>query len=332
MKQIVTGHMLALILGYIMDIIFGDPYSLPHPIRTIGNLISLFEKKFIGDKNNTKILSDNSKRKRGTCLVIIMLAIVGLTTSFLIIFSYKLHMILGIFVEAILTYYILAIKCLKDESMKVYYAIEDDDIDKARYAVSMIVGRDTDKLDYEGITKAAVETVAENTSDGIIAPMLYTAIGGPILGLLYKTVNTMDSMVGYKNERYLYFGRAAARLDDVLNYLPARISAYLMIISCAILGDDFNTNNAYKIYKRDKRKHSSPNSAHTEAVCAGALSIRLAGNASYFGKIYEKPYIGDDIRPIENSDIKKANKLLYMTSFVSIIVCELLLSILLCIM
>ena len=219
-----------------------------------------------------------------------------------------------------MTYQILAAKCLKTESMKVYTCLKENDLVKARRAVSMIVGRDTAVLDAEGVAKAAIETVAENTSDGVIAPMLYTALGGPVLGFAYKAVNTMDSMVGYKNDKYMYFGRAAAKLDDVVNYIPSRISAGLMILSAFAGGGAYSGKRAWMIYRRDRRKHASPNSAQTESVCAGALGIRLAGNASYFGKIVEKPYIGDPVRKVSFEDIRRANDLMYRTA----ILCELL--------
>ena len=170
----------------------------------------------------------------------------------------------------------------------------------------------TQSLDEAGVTKAAVETVAENTSDGIIAPLFYMAIGGPVLMFFYKGVNTMDSMVGYKNEKYLNFGRYAAKLDDLLNYIPARISAWLMIAGARVLG--FDSKNAVKIFKRDRYNHASPNSAQTEAVMAGALDVQLAGNAYYFGKLCEKPTIGDAIRPVEKKDIPRANQLLYVSA------------------
>ena len=185
----------------------------------------------------------------------------------------------------------------------------------------MIVGRDTENLSEEGVAKAAIETVAENTSDGVIAPMLYTALGGPICGFLYKAINTMDSMVGYKNDRYLYFGRTAAKLDDLVNYIPARISAYLMIAASHLGGKSFSGKRALHIYKRDKRKHASPNSAQTESVCAGALEIQLAGDATYFGKQVKKPYIGDALRKVEAEDIRRANRLMYLTAWLGEISC-----------
>lgn len=256
--------------------------------------------------------------------VLTVLLVTGIVTCILLFTAYRLHPLLGAGIEMIMTYQILAIKSLKDESMKVYDRLKHGTLEDARHAVSMIVGRDTQNLTEEGVVKAAVETVAENTSDGVIAPMLYTALGGPVLGFLYKAVNTMDSMIGYKNDRYLYFGRAAAKLDDVVNFVPARISACLMVAATTFLKDG-NPRRAWKIYRRDSRKHASPNSAQTESVCAGALGIQLAGDASYFGKIVKKPYIGDPVRRVETEDIKRTNRLMYITAFLCEGICVLLL-------
>ena len=238
----------------------------------------------------------------------------------IIVAAYSINLYAGVIVEAVMTWQILATKCLRVESMRVYDALRTDGVDAGRKAVSMIVGRDTSVLDAAGVTRAAVETIAENTSDGVIAPMLYTAIGGPVLGFVYKAVNTMDSMLGYKNDKYMYFGRFAARLDDVVNFIPARISAYLMIAAAFIGGRQFDGKNAYRIFKRDRFNHASPNSAQTESVCAGALRVQLAGDAVYFGKLVKKKYIGDGLREIEYEDIKRANRLMYITAFL----CELL--------
>ena len=305
-------HMLAFLLGFLLDLLLGDPYWLPHPIRLIGKLIAGVEKKLC-----CHWAERNEKReyKQGVVLVLIVLIVVTAVAAVLLIGAYLLHPCVGFVVEAVMTYQILATKCLKVESMKVYRCLKNDSLEVARKAVSMIVGRDTNVLDEEGVVKAAIETVAENTSDGVIAPMLYTALGGPVLGFFYKAVNTMDSMVGYKNDKYLYFGRAAAKLDDVVNYLPSRISAYLMIGAACCGGKAFWGKNAYRIYKRDNRNHLSPNSAQTESVCAGALGIRLAGDASYFGKIVQKPYIGDALRKVECEDIRWANRLMYLTAW-----------------
>ena len=305
----------------------GDPYWLPHPIRLIGNLISKTERVLIKTG-----VERNNKREfyQGIVLVLVVLGCTLLAVSLLLKTAYMVNPIAGGLVEMIMTYQILAAKCLKVESMKVYDCLRASDLSAARKAVSMIVGRDTAVLNEEGVAKAAIETVAENTSDGVIAPMIYTAIGGPVLGFLYKAVNTMDSMVGYKNDQYLYFGRAAAKLDDVVNYVPSRISAYLMILAAYLGGNDFSGTHAYKIYKRDNRNHASPNSAQTEAVCAGALGIRLAGDASYFGKIVKKPFIGDSIRPVEYEDIRRANRLMYGTAWLCEIMCLVVMTVFVC--
>ena len=301
-------------LGFVLDLLFGDPHWLPHPIRLIGNLIASLEKL------NKKELSDTKKFLRGFAMVVIVIAWTTGVTAVILEGAYGLHPAIGCAVEAIMTYQILATKCLRVESMRVYDALRTDGVDAGRRAVSMIVGRDTSVLDAAGVTRAAVETIAENTSDGVIAPMLYTAIGGPVLGFVYKAVNTMDSMLGYKNDKYMYFGRFAARLDDVVNFIPARISAYLMIAAAFIGGRQFDGKNAYRIFKRDRFNHASPNSAQTESVCAGALRVQLAGDAVYFGKLVKKKYIGDGLREIEYEDIKRANRLMYITAFL----CELL--------
>lgn len=307
--NILVCHIIAFALGYALDLIIGDPHGAPHPIRLIGRFIAFLEKKWNADDKQTAL-------KNGRKLVIVVSGSALIITAAIMAAAYLIHPYVGIAAEAVLMYYILAARSLYDESMAVYRRLKKNDTDGARKSVSMIVGRDTAMLDENGITKAAVETVAENASDGVIAPMLYTAIGGPALGMFYKSVNTMDSMVGYKNDKYLNFGRAAALTDDVLNFIPSRISAYIMIFSCVFLGKEFNTSGAYKIHKRDARKHASPNAAQTESVCAGALGIRLAGDASYFGKIYRKPYIGDVNREVVFEDIKRANRLMLASSFI----------------
>ena len=182
----------------------------------------------------------------------------------------------------------------------------------------MIVGRDTENLTEEGVTKAAVETVAENTSDGVTAPLLFLLLGGASFGFLYKAVNTMDSMLGYKNEKYLYFGRFPAKMDDVFNYIPSRVTALFMIAAAFLT--EMDAKNAWMIWRRDRRKHASPNSAQTESVCAGALRVRLAGDAVYFGKLHKKEYLGDPLRPIEPEDIRRAGRLMYVTAFLVLLV------------
>lgn len=313
-------HIIAFFFGFLLDLLFGDPHWLPHPIRLIGWLIANMEKCL---RKSEEEKEKNEKREilHGIRMVLIVLICTFLAVSLILFFAYQINIYSGIFVETIMTYQILATKCLKTESMKVYECLKNQDLAGARRAVSMIVGRDTEILSEQGVAKAAIETVAENTSDGVIAPMLYTALGGPILGFLYKAVNTMDSMIGYKNDRYLYFGRPAAKLDDFVNYIPSRISAYLMIAASFTGGTCFSGKRAFLIYKRDNRKHASPNSAQTEAVCAGALGIRLAGDASYFGKIVKKPYIGDELRQVEYEDIRRANRLLYLTAWLSEFLC-----------
>ena len=216
--------------------------------------------------------------------------------------------------------WILAARSLKTESMKVYRRLKEKDLNGARYAVSMIVGRDTERLTAEGVTRAAVETVAENASDGVIAPLLFLLFFGPVGGFFYKAVNTMDSMVGYKNEKYLYFGRAAAKLDDLVNYIPARLTG-LAFATAACLIPGMSGKNAFKIWRRDRRNHKSPNSAQSESACAGALGVQLAGDAWYFGELYHKPTIGDALRPIEPEDIPRANRLMYVASVLTLVVC-----------
>ena len=325
-------HIIAFFSGFILDLILGDPYWLFHPIRLIGSLISGLEKKLLNYRSKEAAETDRDTAKelrRGAILVILVVIITAITAAAILLGAYLIHPYLGAVIEAIMTYQILAAKCLRVESMKVYKSLETEDIEASRKAVSMIVGRDTNVLDDEGVTKAAIETVAENTSDGIIAPMIYTALGGPILGFVYKAINTMDSMLGYKNDKYLYFGRAAAKLDDFVNYIPARISAYIMIFAACIGGRDYSGKNAYRIYKRDNRNHASPNSAQTESACAGALGIQLAGDASYFGKIVKKPYIGDKTRKVEHEDIRRVNKLMYLTAGLCEVICLIIMLIIL---
>ena len=313
-------HIIAFLIGYILDLIVGDPMNFPHPIRLIGTLIGKLDKAL--NKRRARMLE-------GVLLCIIVVLTTAFATTLVIVVSYKIHVALGIAVEAILTCYILAARSLQVESMKVYKNLKSGTLEEARYAVSMIVGRDTDVLDQEGVTKAAVETVAENTSDGVIAPMLYTVLGGPILGFIYKAVNTMDSMVGYHNEKYEYFGKAAARLDDIFNYIPSRLSAVFMILASYIGGKDYSGREAVRIYKRDRNVTKSPNAGQTESVCAGALGIRLAGNAYYFGRLVEKPYIGDEGRSIEAEDIKRSCKLMYVTELITVLVSVLFMGIVL---
>lgn len=315
LDSFVIQSMIALAAGFILDLIAGDPYWMPHPIRWIGKLI---------EKTEALVRSAFADTDKGQLMAGGVLAVVVPFTSFaaswIVLWAAgRIHPALSLAVEGLMCYQILAVKALKTESMKVYEKLEQGTIQEARTAVSMIVGRDTQNLTASQVAKAAVETVAENTSDGTVAPMLFMALGGAPLGFLYKAINTMDSMIGYKNERYLYFGRVAAYMDDVANFIPARISAFLMIAAAAFLG--FDGKNAARIFKRDRFNHASPNSAQTEAVCAGALQIQLAGDAYYFGKLYPKETIGDPYRRVQNEDIKNANRLLYGTAWLSLLLC-----------
>ncbi len=298
------------LIGMILDWIFGDPVWLYHPVRIIGKWISFLEKilrKFAGDQegNEKKLLIAG-----GILWILVILASAAVPMGILYL-AEKFSPCVAFVLECFWCYQLLAARSLGKESKKVYKKLIQDDLSGARLAVSMIVGRDTENLTVEGVTKAAVETVAENTNDGVIAPLIYMLIGGPILGFVYKAVNTMDSMLGYKNEKYLYFGRVAAKMDDVAGFIPARISALLMILASCLLGMD--GKNALWIWKRDRRKHASPNAAQTEAVCAGALQVQLAGDAWYFGKKHEKDTIGDPIREIEPRDILRSEKLMIGT-------------------
>lgn len=297
--------------GYLIDLCFGDPRKLIHPVQLIGSLIQETEKLI----RNIFPKTQRGEYWGGVFLAVIVMLLSTAVPSLILYIAWKINAILYYILQALMFYQLLAVKSLKKESMKVYKELIAQDIDKAREAVSMIVGRDTQNLTFRQVTKAAVETIAESASDGIVAPMFFMILGGVPFVYLYKAVNTMDSMIGYKNDKYLYFGRFAAKLDDVFNYIPSRLAAFFMIAAAYLL--KYDGRNAVKIFKRDRYNHTSPNSAQTESVCAGALDIQLAGNAYYFGKLYEKPTIGDPIREIEITDIVKTNRLMYMTAFVS---------------
>jgi len=300
-------------IGFIADCIFGDPVYRFHPVRIMGKFISLWETFLRNDRQNniTSFIS-------GTFLSLI-LVMLSFTLPFILLFYlYKIHIIAGIIAEIFFCYQIIAAKALKDESMKVYYELEKNDMPQARLYLSYIVGRDTQNLNEEEITKAAVETVAENLSDGVIAPMMYMFIGGAPLGFAYKAVSTLDSMIGYKNERYAYFGKFAARTDDAVNFIPARVSALIMILASFICG--LNVKQARKIFLRDRYNHKSPNSAQTESVCAGALGVSLSGDNYYKGVLVKKPVIGDSLRPAVKDDIKRANRLMYAASWTGLFI------------
>lgn len=303
----------ALILGFVLDLLLGDPRWLYHPVCLIGNLIAFLEKKI------RKLFPKTQKGELlGGGIEVILVCFLCFGIPLLIVETlYRYLPILGFLIETFWCYQLFAAKSLKTESMKVYDRLKNGTLEEARYAVSMIVGRDTKSLSEIGVTKAAVETIAESTSDGIIAPMFYMALGGIPGMFLYKAINTMDSMLGYKNEKYLYFGRCAAKLDDLANYIPSRIAGRLMVLAAYFTG--LNGKKSAQIFKRDRRNHASPNSAQTESAMAGALGVQLAGDAWYFGKLYKKPTIGDADRMVEAEDISRANKLMYATAFLSCI-------------
>lgn len=300
------------VIGFLLDILLGDPQCLYHPIRIIGKLIETVE-KFV-----RKIFNENHLKIAGFFLVIIVCAVTVAVVFIINFIAYSINTYIGIAIDSVICYFMIAAKSLKTESMKVYDCVVQGDIVKSRQAVSMIVGRDTDNLDEKGIIKATVETVAENLSDGVIAPVIYMLIGGSILGAFYKAVNTMDSMVGYKNDKYIDLGYCAAKLDDIVNFVPSRISAIMLILSAFVLGKDYK--NGFRIFIRDRFNHSSPNSAQTESACAGILRIRLAGDAYYFGKLYKKPFIGDDIEDITVENIIDINRLMYCSAILTVII------------
>ena len=301
-------HLAAFSIGFAADLLLGDPLGSFHIVIAVGKLIALSETAFRAVFPKTKA----GEWFGGFLTVLLVCALSFGCSLVLCILGYRLHWLAGLAVESFLCWQCLATRSLYTESMKVCHALQKENLPEARTAVGRIVGRDTDTLDAAAVSRACVETVAENCSDGIIAPMLFLAIGGAPLGVLYKAINTMDSMLGYKNERYLYFGRAAAKLDDAVNFLPARLAALLMTAAALCVGQD--GKNGWRIFRRDRRNHTSPNSAHTEAVCAGALHIRLGGPSVYFGKLVTKPYIGDDDRPVEAEDIRRANRLMLACS------------------
>ena len=305
-------NILSIYIGYIMDLIIGDPYSFPHPVRYIGKLIKKTEKKI---RNIAK--SDKDLKKGGFALWFVTVGTTYLVTYLIVKLS---SLIPGGFliVNSLLIYTTLATKCLKDEAVKIYKVLKTGDIEKSRIQLSYIVGRDTEHLDEDEIIRATIETVAENTVDGIIAPMFYAFIGGAPLAMAYKAINTLDSTVGYKNEKYKDLGFASAKIDDIANYIPARISVLLMMLGSLMLGYDYK--NSSKIAIRDRKNHKSPNCAYPEGAVAGALGVQLGGTNIYFGEVVYKPTIGDKIREIEIDDIIKTNKIMYATSIASMVI------------
>ena len=303
------NKLLPLLIGFCLDLLIGDPHEIPHPVVLIGKLISWEERRLRDIFPKTAA----GERTAGLILWIFTAAISTVLPWLILQVCGRISLILRIAVESIMVWQILAVRSLKDESMKVYRELVRGDLQKAREKLSMIVGRDTEILDEPGIIQAAVETIAENTSDGVIAPLFFMALGGAPAGFFYKAVNTMDSMLGYIDAPYTNFGLVPARADDVCNFIPSRLAAILMLAAGAFCGLD--VPNGWKIFRRDRYKHASPNSAQTEAVCAGLLRVRLAGNARYHGILHEKPYIGDDLREIRTADIPLCCRLLYVTSF-----------------
>ena len=306
-------HLIALLIGFFIDLLLGDPHSIPHPVVWIGNLISAAE-KLVRRLFPKTVRGENIA---GGVLWVIVVLVSTAVPALLLYAAYRIHPAAGLVLESIMCWQILATRSLRDESMKVYAALKKGVPEEYRRAVSMIVGRDTAELDDLAVTRAAVETVVENASDGVIAPMLFLALGGAPLGFFYKAANTMDSMLGYIEMPYKNIGLVPAKMDDVLNYIPARLSALLMLAAGALLGMD--AKNGWRIWRRDRRNHASHNSAQTESVCAGLLGVRLAGDAYYHGELHKKPYIGDALREIEYEDIPRAGRLLYATAALSLV-------------
>ncbi len=320
--EFILQHHLAfsLLAGFLLDCIVGDPHCLPHPVRFMGSLISFLERRLNKASDPAKI-----QRLKGFILVFCLISVTFLLSYGLIFVSRMIHPFLSFFFESLMCWNCIAAKSLYSESMKVCMELKKNDLNGARKAVSMIVGRDTDVLDEKGVAKAAVETVAENTSDGVVAPVFFIALFGASGGMVYKAINTMDSMIAYKNERFKNFGFFAARLDDAANLIPARFSAMLMILSALILAvfpfkQRFRPVNAVKIFFRDRYKHASPNSAQTESVVAGALGLQLAGDTVYEGKVEKKDFIGDALREVEAKDIFRSNLLMYASAILAIVI------------
>ncbi len=300
--------MIELTIGYILDLIIGDPQNPIHPVRLIGSLCKNIEKLF-------RKLFKSSLKVAGGLTWIFSVAIVFFINYIIVISSFNINRIFGIIISGIIIYFSISTKALKVEGLKVVSYILKDDIEGARKQLSYIVGRDTKSLDEKAILRAVVETVAENMSDGVVAPIFYAGLFGAPGAMVYKAINTMDSMFGYKNDKYKDFGFFPAKLDDVFNYIPARLTGLLIVFVSLLL--NLNYKESFKIYLRDRNNHSSPNSAHPEAAVAGALGLRLGGANYYFGKLVKKPTIGDELKEIEVRDVYKTNNILYLVSFFS---------------
>ncbi|WP_394867435.1 adenosylcobinamide-phosphate synthase CbiB [Paraclostridium bifermentans] len=303
---------LVMVIAYLLDLVIGDPYSFPHPVRFIGNLIRFTEGKI-------RIIFKSKKQLKigGVLLWTITVGFTALVTN-LILNLLCINNIFYVIIASIILYTTLSTKCLADEAKKIYEVLKTGDIEKSRKQLSYIVGRDTTSLNENEIIRATVETVAENTVDGIISPMMYGFIGGPVLAMAYKAINTLDSMVGYKNEKYGDIGFASAKIDDIANFIPARITPFFMMIASFILG--FNSKKSIKIAMRDRKNHKSPNCAYAEGAVAGALEVQLGGTNMYFGEKVYKPTIGDKDRELEAEDILRTNKIMYLTSFIALVI------------
>ena len=347
-SSFIIFNTICILTGIVLDLLVGDPIGFIHIVIVIGRYISFLEKKLYKDTDD-----DKTMEFKGSVIAFIVPVTVMILAGIVLVISFKIHPAVYFVIESFLCWQAVAARDLAYESMRVYKALNGEKItipdfenggkivldavnksalegedaqnllkkqklENARRAVSLIVGRDTDSLDETGVIKAAVETVAENTSDGIIAPLFYMFLGGGALAVMYKAVNTLDSMLGYKNDKYMHFGSASAIQDDYWNYIPSRLSALLMCLAAFFTKMDHK--NAYRIWKRDRYKHESPNSAQTESACAGSLNIQLAGDASYFGHIKHKDTIGDPVRPVERDDIKRACRLMYATSFLMMMI------------
>lgn len=299
--------------AFLLDCIIGDPKNPFHPIRIIGNGISSGVKVY----RKAKIKNLAAQFLMGASLTLIIIGLSYAVTKLIIWGFYSWGYWIGFIVETLICYFLIAAKALKDESTKVYHSLNSGDMEGARNNLSLIVGRDTQNLSRADIVKATVETVSENLSDGVIAPLLFIYIGGAPLGMAYKAMNTLDSMIGYQNDDFEYFGKFAARLDDVANFIPSRISAVLLIIGSVFAGAD--AIGGVKIYIRDRYKHKSPNAAQTESVCAGALGLCLGGNNFYHGAIVHKPVIGDAIYEPMPKHIIAANRLMYAAAITAVV-------------
>ena len=306
--------MLTGIIAFLIDTIIGDPRTKYHPVVLMGKLIALLEHCFYRADD-----SDNKKFVMGIMLVIITLLISYEVAAAIMMLSYQIPFSWGsAAVGGLLLSFTISPNSLAKAGKGIYALLIMGELTEAREKVGWIVGRDTKDLDDAEIARATIETIAENTVDGIIAPLFFFVLGGVPLAVLYRAANTMDSMIGYKNEKYLYFGRGAAKLDDVLNYIPARITAMLFLFSALILGFDYR--NAYRIMQRDAAKHPSPNGGYAEATMAGALHIRLGGMNSYFGRKSFRAYMGDAMVLIVPQHIMAAIRIMYTATVLFIIV------------